>query len=66
MRESENTVNARLDYQQPLDDEEHEVLILQALMEIAAHGLKEQAALLARECGLSKQWQATIRQRRTA
>jgi hypothetical protein len=59
-------VNARFDYQQQLEDEEREALILQALMEIAAHGLREQAALLASECGLSKQWQATIRQRRTA
>jgi len=58
-------VNARLDYQQPLDDEEREALVLEALMEIAAHGLKDQATLLASECGLSRQWQATIRQRRT-
>jgi hypothetical protein len=58
-------VNARLDYQHQIADEEREAILLQALMEIAACGLKEQAALLASECGLSRQWQATIRQRRT-
>lgn len=58
----------RFDYEQQQDEQKREAMTLQALMDIAACGLREQADFLASECGLSRQWQATINtaQRRQA
>ena len=49
-------VNDRADFQQQQDQEEQEAEALQALMEIAAAGLSEQAAKLAYLCGLGGIW----------
>jgi len=46
----------RFDYQQQLDDEEREQEALQALIEVAAAGLTQQAETLAYHCGLAHAW----------
>ncbi len=48
-------MNARLDYQQ-LEDEEHQQQISQALMNITAAGLRNEADLFAAECGMWTIW----------
>jgi len=50
-------VNERADFQQQQDQEEQEAEALQALMEVSAAGLKEQADKLAYQCGLGATWQ---------
>ena len=50
--------------QQRQDDEEREMRALQALMDVAAAGLHEQADVLAIEAGLWARWQQPIKAKR--
>jgi len=56
--------NDRADFQQGLDELEREEKIMQALMRVAAAGLKDEADTLAAECGLLSVWRAPIKVRR--
>lgn len=58
----------RFDFEQRADEERRQQEVLQALMNIASHGLTKEAALLAYECGVGQVWQQhiTITHRRIA
>lgn len=49
-------MNARADFSQQLDDQERQEHILQALMKLAAYGLRNEADLFAAECGVWSIW----------
>lgn len=51
----------RADFQQQQDEQEREERTMQALLNIAAKGLTEEAEILAAECGLLTQWKAPVR-----
>lgn len=54
--------------QQMMDEERRQQEALQALMNVAAKGMKEEAELLAYECGLGRVWkqEVKINERRAA
>ncbi len=54
-------MNARLDYEQMQDQDEHEQRVLQALMNITASGLRQEADFLAAECGMWTVWKQKMR-----
>ena len=54
-------MNARADFEQQLAEEERQEKTLQALMNIAAAGLKHEADFLAAETGLWQVWKQEIR-----
>jgi hypothetical protein len=49
-------VNARADFEQQLDDDERQAKTLQALMNLSAAGLRNEADFFAAECGLWRVW----------
>lgn len=53
-------MNARADFEQQQDEEQRQQEALQALMEVAAAGLKEQAELLAYEAGVGSIWKQQL------
>lgn len=56
-------MNDRDDFEQQQDEEQRQQEALQALMNVAAKGLKEEAELLAYESGLGHIWKQTIKER---
>ena len=54
----------RADFQQQMDLQEREARALQALMRIAAAGMKDEAETLAAECGLLSAWKSPVKVRR--
>ena len=54
-------MNARADFEQQLDEEERQERTLQALMNVAAVGLRNEADFLAAECGVYGIWKQEIR-----
>ena len=54
----------RADFQQQMDQREREERALQALMRVAAAGMKDEAETLAAECGLLSAWKAPIKVKR--
>lgn len=53
-------MNARADFEQMQDDQERMEHTLQALMNIAAAGLRQEADFLAAECGVWEVWRQQI------
>lgn len=51
----------RADFQQQMDEQEREERALQALMNMAAVGLNDEADELAAQCGLWSQWKAPVK-----
>ena len=49
-------MNARADFEQQIDDEERQERTLQALMNLSAAGLRNEADYFAAECGVWQIW----------
>ena len=54
-------MNARADFEQQQDEQERIERTLQALMNIAARGLRNEADYLAAECGVYPVWKQQVR-----
>ena len=54
-------MNARADFEQVLDEEERQQRILQALMNLCAAGLRQEADYFAAECGVWSIWKQPMR-----
>jgi hypothetical protein len=57
----ERPVNARADFEQQLAEEERQERTLQALMNIAAAGLRNEADFFAAETGMWQVWNQQVR-----
>ena len=54
-------MNARADFEQQQDEQERMERTLQALMSVAAAGLRNEADFLAAECGVWRIWKQGIK-----